>query len=129
MLHKDYGRKGSFAKKKISGHEPQGAWRQDELIGGKPSSREVTSPLILVNCEVTPQAICPVANSFSKTDGTKAPFVIHGPRDPIFYPFDKVTIIPDYLKNTSSGRLTCATVTIGRLKSKPSVYRRLRYPN
>jgi hypothetical protein len=37
-LHKDYDRKGSFAKKKntISGHEPQGAWRQDELIGGKP---------------------------------------------------------------------------------------------
>jgi hypothetical protein len=23
-------------KEKISGREPQGAWRQDELIGGKP---------------------------------------------------------------------------------------------
>jgi hypothetical protein len=23
-------------KKKISGRDPQGAWRQDELIGGKP---------------------------------------------------------------------------------------------
>jgi hypothetical protein len=34
MLHKDYNRKGSVAK--ISGHDPQGAWRQDELIGGKP---------------------------------------------------------------------------------------------
>jgi hypothetical protein len=33
MLHKDYDRKGSV--KKISGREPQGAWRQDELIGGK----------------------------------------------------------------------------------------------
>jgi hypothetical protein len=36
MQHKDYERKGSVAKKKGSGREPQGAWRQDELIGGKP---------------------------------------------------------------------------------------------
>jgi hypothetical protein len=36
MLHKDYDRKGSV-EKKISGHEKQGAWRQDELIGGKHS--------------------------------------------------------------------------------------------
>jgi hypothetical protein len=34
-LHKVYDRIGSLAKKK-SGREPQGAWRQDELIGGKP---------------------------------------------------------------------------------------------
>jgi hypothetical protein len=36
MLHTDYNRNGSVAKKKISGREPQGAWCQDELIGGKP---------------------------------------------------------------------------------------------
>jgi hypothetical protein len=36
MLHTDYNRKGSVAKKKKSGRDPQGAWRQDELIGGKP---------------------------------------------------------------------------------------------
>jgi hypothetical protein len=37
MLHKDYDRKGSVAKKKkTSGHEPQKAWRQDKPIGGKP---------------------------------------------------------------------------------------------
>jgi hypothetical protein len=36
ILHMDYDRKGSFAKKKISGRDPHGAWRQDELIGGKP---------------------------------------------------------------------------------------------
>jgi hypothetical protein len=36
MLHKDYGRKGSVAKEKLSGRDPQGAWSQDELIGGKP---------------------------------------------------------------------------------------------
>jgi hypothetical protein len=35
MLHKDYDRKDSVEKKN-SGGEPQGAWRQDELIGGKP---------------------------------------------------------------------------------------------
>jgi hypothetical protein len=35
MLRKDYDRKGSVAKKKISGREPKGAWRQNELIGGK----------------------------------------------------------------------------------------------
>jgi hypothetical protein len=35
MLHKNYDRKGSVAKN-ISARDPQGAWRQDELIGGKP---------------------------------------------------------------------------------------------
>jgi hypothetical protein len=33
MFHKEYDRKGSVEK--ISGHDPQGASRQDELIGGK----------------------------------------------------------------------------------------------
>jgi hypothetical protein len=28
--------KASIQLKKIAGHESQGAWRQDELIGGKP---------------------------------------------------------------------------------------------
>jgi hypothetical protein len=36
MLHKDYYRKGSVAKKEVSDLVPQGAWRQDEVIGGKP---------------------------------------------------------------------------------------------
>jgi hypothetical protein len=35
-LHKEYDRKGSVARKEISGRESQEAWRQDELIGGKP---------------------------------------------------------------------------------------------
>jgi hypothetical protein len=34
MLHKDYYSKAQ-SEKKISGRESQGAWRQDELIGGK----------------------------------------------------------------------------------------------
>jgi hypothetical protein len=36
MLRKDYDHKGLV--KNISGREPQGAWRQDELIGCKPSA-------------------------------------------------------------------------------------------
>jgi hypothetical protein len=35
MLHKDYYRKSSI-RKQISGRGSQKAWRQDELIGGKP---------------------------------------------------------------------------------------------
>jgi hypothetical protein len=34
MLHKDYNGKRSVEKN--TGRESQGAWRQDELIGGKP---------------------------------------------------------------------------------------------
>jgi hypothetical protein len=34
MLHKDYDRNDSVWKK-ISGRDPQGVWRQDELIGDK----------------------------------------------------------------------------------------------
>jgi hypothetical protein len=35
MLHKDYYLKGWVEKKSLV-LESQGAWRQDELIGGKP---------------------------------------------------------------------------------------------
>jgi hypothetical protein len=35
MLHNDYDRR--YSVEKISGQEPQEAWRQDELISGKPS--------------------------------------------------------------------------------------------
>jgi hypothetical protein len=37
MLHKDYNRKGCCPPPQISGRKPQEAWRQDELIDGKPS--------------------------------------------------------------------------------------------
>jgi hypothetical protein len=36
MLRKAYDRKGSVDKKTISGRDPQGACREDELIGCKP---------------------------------------------------------------------------------------------
>jgi hypothetical protein len=32
MVHNDYDRKGSVAKKETSGRDPQEAWRQDELF-------------------------------------------------------------------------------------------------
>jgi hypothetical protein len=44
MLHKDYYRKGSVGKR-ISNRDPQGYWRQDELIGGK-------SPVALSHIDV-----------------------------------------------------------------------------
>jgi hypothetical protein len=41
MLHKGYYCKGSVAKNKkeeeLSGHESQGAWRQNERFGSKPA--------------------------------------------------------------------------------------------
>jgi hypothetical protein len=36
MLHKGYDGKDSVEKKNISDRGSQGAWRQDELIGGRP---------------------------------------------------------------------------------------------
>jgi hypothetical protein len=36
MLHKDYDVNVSV-EKKVSGRDRQGAWRQDELIDGKPA--------------------------------------------------------------------------------------------
>jgi hypothetical protein len=35
MLHDNYDRRGQLQKEKISGCEPQEAWRQDKLTGSK----------------------------------------------------------------------------------------------
>jgi hypothetical protein len=35
ILHKDYDSKSPVGGKNPSGRDPQGAWHQDELIGGK----------------------------------------------------------------------------------------------
>jgi hypothetical protein len=48
MLHKEYYRKGLVVKKS-SGRQSQGAWRQDELIGGKPPGVKVTLTLTAEN--------------------------------------------------------------------------------
>jgi hypothetical protein len=49
MLRKESDRKDSVAKK-ISSRVPQGAWRQGELIGGKPQVVKYLT-LSLVSCE------------------------------------------------------------------------------
>jgi hypothetical protein len=53
----------------------------------------------LVNCEVTFQAVWPVAKSLSKRGELKAPSAVHDPIGPIFYPFDKANIIADCIEN------------------------------
>jgi hypothetical protein len=74
----------------------------------------------LSNCEVTPQAIMPVAKSLTKRGGPMARSTMHGPLDPIFYPINKSNVIADCLENRSE-LMTCVTVTtddMWRLKSK-----------
>jgi hypothetical protein len=53
----------------------------------------------LANCELTPQAIMPIAKSLSKRGGPKAPSAIHGSLGPILYPIDKPNITADCLEN------------------------------
>jgi hypothetical protein len=42
----------------------------------------------IANCEATPQALRPIANSLLKRDGPKAPTAIHGSSGLIFHPLD-----------------------------------------
>jgi len=52
----------------------------------------------LGNCEVTPQAVWPIAKSLLRRDGPKAPTAIHGPSGLKFYPKDKANTIADCLE-------------------------------
>jgi hypothetical protein len=45
------------------------------------------------NCEVTPQAMCPIAKSLTKSGGPKTPTAIHGLLGPVFYTNEKVNVI------------------------------------
>jgi hypothetical protein len=54
------------------------------------------------NCEITPQAIWPIAKSLTKRGRPKAPYAIHGPSGPTFYPIDKANVIANYLKKNQS---------------------------
>jgi hypothetical protein len=40
----------------------------------------------------------PIAKSLTKTGGPKAPYAIHGPLGPIFYPVNKANIIANCLE-------------------------------
>jgi hypothetical protein len=63
----------------------------------------------LANCEVTPQAIWPIAKPLTNRSGPKAPSAVHGSFGPIFYPNDKANIIADCLENhfTAHGLCDC----------------------
>jgi hypothetical protein len=53
----------------------------------------------LANCEVTPQAIWPIAGSLTKMGGPNTPSAILGPLGPTIYPINKSNIIADCLEN------------------------------
>jgi hypothetical protein len=75
----------------------------------------------MANCQVTTQAIWPIAKSLPKSDRSKAPSAIHGPLVPVFYPANRANTLHTALK-TILEYITCANVTTGnmwRLKSKP----------
>jgi hypothetical protein len=62
------------------------------------------------NCEVTPQAIWPIAKSLMNTDGQRAPPAIHGPSGLKFHPLEKANAIA--VSKISSHPMTCATATM-----------------
>jgi hypothetical protein len=51
------------------------------------------------NCEVTPQAIWPIAKSLMERDGPRAPTAIHGSPGLKFHPLEKANAIADCLEN------------------------------
>jgi hypothetical protein len=73
------------------------------------------------NCEVTPQAIWPLAKSLTKRGGPKAPTAIHGPSDPIFYPIDKANVIANYLENQFTPHELCDLGHERRVEAKVQV--------
>jgi hypothetical protein len=53
--------------------------------------------------------VWPIAKSFIKKDGPKAPSAVHGPLGPIFYPLHKVNIIADCLEIQFIAHDLCAS--------------------
>jgi hypothetical protein len=51
------------------------------------------------NCEVTPQALWPIAKSPMKTDGPKAPTVVHSPLGIAYHPNESTNVTADCLEN------------------------------
>jgi hypothetical protein len=56
------------------------------------------------NCEVTPQAIWPIAKSVTKRGGPKTPTVIHGLLGPVYYPNEKANVIANYVENLHAAK-------------------------
>jgi hypothetical protein len=61
------------------------------------------------NCEVTPQAIWPIAKYLTKRREAKATTTIHGPLGPVFYPNKKANVIANYLENLFTQHKVCDT--------------------
>jgi hypothetical protein len=61
----------------------------------------------IANCDVTPQAIWPVAKFLTNRGRPKAPSVIHRRLSPIFYPINKASIIADCLENQYTPHELC----------------------
>jgi hypothetical protein len=51
------------------------------------------------NCEVTPQALWPVAKLLTKRDGPKAPVTVLGPVGITYHLNEKANAIADFLEN------------------------------
>jgi hypothetical protein len=72
------------------------------------------------NCEVTRQALWPIAKLRMKRDGPKAPTAVHGPLGITYHPNDRANAIEDCL-GKKSHLMTCVTITMRggwRLESK-----------
>jgi hypothetical protein len=72
------------------------------------------------NCEVTPQALRPIAKSLMKRDGQKAPTAVHGPIGTTYHPDEKINAFADCLENQLTSH-TCVMKTFSdwwRLQSK-----------
>jgi hypothetical protein len=59
------------------------------------------------NCEVTPQALWPIAKALMKRDGRKAPTVIHGPLGITYQPYEKANVIADCFENQITSHDLC----------------------
>jgi hypothetical protein len=58
-------------------------------------------------CEVTPQALWPIAKPFMKRDGPKAPTAIHGPIGVTHQPNEEANVLADCLENQFISHYLC----------------------
>jgi hypothetical protein len=72
----------------------------------------------IVNTEVTPQSIWPIAKSLLKRDGPSAPTAIHGPSGLIFHPYEKANKIADCLEIQFTHKDMCDENHYRRVKTK-----------
>ena len=78
----------------------------------------------LGNCEVTPQAVWPIAKSLLRRDGPKAPTAIHGFTGLKFYPKDKANAIADCLEKQFTPHELCEVNHEQRVEAKIQALRK-----